>query len=95
MEQILAEDYIEFGRSGRVYTREDIVAAPRQPLDAVLSLADYDVRLFAEDVALATYNSEVTYDGVLEKGRRSSVWSRASTGWVIRFHQGTPYDNAG
>ena len=93
MEQVLAEDFFEFGRSGRVYNRDEILAAPGQPLDAVLPLPDFDVRLLAEDVALVTYNSVITYDGVLEKGRRSSIWSRTSTGWVIRFHQGTPYDN--
>jgi hypothetical protein len=92
MEQVLAEDFFEFGRSGRVYNRDEILAAPRQTLDAVLPLPDYDVRLLAEDVALATYNSAITYDGVLEKGRRSSIWSRTSTGWAIRFHQGTPYE---
>ena len=93
MEQVLAEDFFEFGRSGRVYNRDEILAAPRQSLDAVLPLPDFDVRLLTEDVALVTYNSVITYDSVLEKGRRSSIWSRTSTGWTIRFHQGTPYDN--
>ena len=93
MEQVMAEDFFEFGRSGRVYNRDDILAAPRQPLDAVLPLPDFDVRPLAEDVALVTYNSVITYDGILEKGRRSSIWTRTSTGWKIRFHQGTPYGN--
>ena len=92
MDQVMAEDFFEFGRSGRVYNRDEILTAARQPLDAVLPLPDYDVRLLAEDVALATYNSAITYDGVLEKGRRSSIWSRTSNGWMIRFHQGTAYD---
>jgi hypothetical protein len=93
MEQVLAEDFFEFGRSGRVYNRDDILAAPGQPLDAVLPLPNFDVRLLTEDVVLVSYNSVITYDGVLEKGRRSSIWSRTSTGWELRFHQGTPYDN--
>jgi hypothetical protein len=93
MEQVLAEDFFEFGRSGRVYNRDDILATPRQLLDAVLPLPDFDVRLLAEDVALVTYNSVITYDGSLEKGRRSSIWTRTSTGWQLRFHQGTAYGN--
>ena len=94
MEQLLAEDFFEFGRSGRVYRREDTLSVPRQPIEAVLPLPDFDARLLTEDISQVTYNSAVTYDGVLQKGRRSSIWSRASNGWVIRFHQGTPYDDA-
>ena len=94
MEQLLAEDFFEIGRSGRVYRRVDTLAVPRQPIEAVLPLPDFDARLLTEDIAQVTYNSAVTYDGVLQKGRRSSIWSRASNGWVIRFHQGTPYDDA-
>lgn len=94
MEQLFAEDFFEIGRSGRVYRREDTLSHPRVPIEAVLPLPDFDVRLLSEDIAQVTYNSAVTYDGVLQKGRRSSIWSRASNGWVIRFHQGTPYDDA-
>ena len=94
MEQLFAEDFFEFGRSGRVYRREDTLSVPRQPIEAVLPLPDFDARRLTEDIAQVTYNSAVTYDGLLEKGRRSSIWSRASNGWVIRFHQGTPYDDA-
>ena len=38
MEQLLAPDFVEFGRSGRVYRREDALAVPRGPIDAVLPL---------------------------------------------------------
>ena len=93
MEQLLAEDFFEIGRSGHVYSREATLSHPKQPIDAVLPLPDLNVRLLTEDVAQVTYNSAVTYDGVLQKGRRSSIWSRTSTGWVLRFHQGTPYED--
>ena len=94
MEQLFAEDFFEFGRSGRVYRREDTLSVPRQPIETILPLPDFDARRLTDDIAQVTYNSAVTYDGLLEKGRRSSIWSRASNGWVIRFHQGTPYDDA-
>ncbi len=92
MEQVLAEDFFEFGRSGRIYNRDQILTATRQPIDAVIPLPDFAVRMLAEDVALVTYNSKAAYNGVLEKACRNSIWSRTSTGWVIRFHQGTAYD---
>ena len=94
MEKLLAEDFFEIGRSGRIYGREDTLSIPREPIEAILPLPEFDVRLLTEDIAQVTYNSTVRYDDVLEKGRRSSIWSRSSNGWVIRFHQGTPYSGA-
>lgn len=92
MSDIIAPDFLEFGRSGRIYRREDSLAVPRQPIDAVLPLPDFDARLLHPDIAQVTYNSAVTYDGVVQHARRSSIWSRTSSGWVLRFHQGTPCD---
>lgn len=92
MDRVLGEDFVEFGRSGRVYDRAAILASPRGPIDARLPLPDFAARLIAPDVALVTYNSLATYDGVVERGRRSSIWSRTADGWVLRFHQGTPYN---
>jgi len=92
MSEVIAPDFLEFGRSGRVYRREDSLAVPPHAIDAVLPLPDFRARLLHPDVAQVTYNSAVTYDGVVQRARRSSIWSRTPEGWVLRFHQGTPYD---
>jgi hypothetical protein len=92
MSEIIAPDFLEFGRSGRIYRREDSLAVPRQPIDATLPLPDFEARLLHPDIAQVTYNSSVRYDGVVQRARRSSIWSRTPSGWVLRFHQGTPYD---
>ncbi len=94
MEKLLAEDFIEFGRSGRIYRREDTLSHSKQPINAVIPLPNFAVRLIADDVAQVTYNSAVTYDGVGEKGRRSSLWTRNGQESILRFHQGTPYTDA-
>lgn len=95
MEELLAPDFVEFGRSGRVYRREDTLAVPRGPIDAVLPLPGFRVRSLSPEIAQVTYDSAVTYGGVVQHARRSSVWSRAAAGWVLRFHQGTPTDSSG
>lgn len=91
MERTLAPDFFEFGRSGRTYTRQEILAMPRGPIDAELPLANLRIRLLDANTAHVTYTSKVRYEGVVEFGRRSSLWSRAGDTWVLRFHQGTPY----
>ena len=93
MNEVIAPDFFEFGRSGRVYRREDTLGVTSQPIEARLPLQDFRARLIAPDVAQVTYNSAVKYSGVYEYGRRSSIWSRTPTGWVLRFHQGTPFDS--
>jgi hypothetical protein len=91
MERALAPDFFEFGRSGRTYTRQQILDLPRETIVAQRLLEDLRVRLLDANTAQLTYNSRVRYQDVVECGRRSSIWSRAGDTWVLRFHQGTPF----
>jgi hypothetical protein len=90
-EQRFATDFFEFGRSGRVYTRDQIIQLDSQPIHAVLPLPNIAIRLLDRNTAQVTYNSQVEYDSFVEYARRSSIWSRTESGWIMRFHQGTPY----
>lgn len=90
-EQRFAADCFEFGRSGRIYTRDQIIRQDSQPIHAVLPLPNLAIRLLDMNTAQVTYNSQVEYDGTIEYARRSSIWSRTESSWVMRFHQGTPY----
>ncbi|WP_172425071.1 DUF4440 domain-containing protein [Vandammella animalimorsus] len=93
MEQHLAADFIELGRSGRTYTRAQCLAAAPQPIVCRLPLPNLQVRLLDADTAQLLYDSIVTREtGELEHTHRSSLWTRtAAGGWVMRFHQGTPF----
>jgi hypothetical protein len=88
MEWVLADDFGEFGRSGRVYARADTLAVGGESIDA--QLRDIEVGLIAEGVALVTYVSEVRHEQ-LDLANRSSVWVRRDGRWQLRFHQGTPF----
>ena len=91
MQKALAVDFFEYGRSGKTYTREQILAAPRDAIHAVIPLPNLTARLIDENTAQVTYDSAATYDGVVEYAHRSSIWSRTTRGWEMRFHQGTPF----
>ena len=94
-----SDDFVEFGRSGRVYTRAEIIRTDSHPIHAKLPLANLHVTALDDNIVLVTYNSEAVYAGVVEHARRSSIWSRSPSpnqspkqaAWVMRFHQGTPY----
>jgi hypothetical protein len=93
-ERRFAADFFEFGRSGRVYTRDRIIQLDSQPIHAVLPLPNLAIRLLDKNTAQITYNSHVDREGIIEYARRSSIWSRTESGWVMRFHQGTPYQTS-
>ena len=89
MESILAPDFFEFGRSGRVYQKEETINALSQKINAKFPLKDFKIKLIGPNVALITYVSEVQYEE-LEVGNRSSLWLNTPDGWRLQFHQGTP-----
>jgi DNA-binding MarR family transcriptional regulator len=94
MERTLAPDFFEFGRSGRVYTREDIIAMQPGAAPLRYSLRDFKITPIDREVALVTYVSEV---GAREpaRGNRSSLWRKTPGGWQLSFHQGTAVLGAG
>lgn len=92
MDRILADDFFEFGRSGRIYNREQILIFSSDYIDAALPLPGFRARLLSADVAQVTYQSAVTIEGTVHYARRCSIWSRTTDGWKLRFHQGTPYE---
>lgn len=90
MERLFAEDFLEFARSGRIYTREECLSHEPQDIDALLPLPNFEVRLLTPEVAQVRYESRVACGGAEQRGNRSSIWSRVGDSWVLRFHQGTP-----
>jgi hypothetical protein len=66
MELLLAADFTEFGRSGRVDTRDDMLEPVDHPINVALPLENFAVRRIADDVALITYTSRLTRGGGIE-----------------------------
>lgn len=85
-----AADFVEFGRSGRTYTRSQIIRTDSSPIDARLS--NLQMRRIDDNTVLVTYDSAAVYNGKTEHARRSSIWTKSDAGWVMRFHQGTPFN---
>jgi hypothetical protein len=94
MEQYFAPDFFEFGRSGRVYDREEMLfdAKDAAEIKAKLPLEKFHARYLSEDIVQVTYISELDWEGEILRGNRSSIWSRVGDGWQLRFHQGTPIE---
>ena len=76
MDAVLADDFFEFGRSGRIYSREECLSISGHSINAVLPLPNFNARFLSHDIVHTTYRSIVTYDGGIEFGNRSSIWLR-------------------
>jgi ribosomal-protein-serine acetyltransferase len=88
MDAILAADFVEFGRSGRVYGRDDVLAFGPSRIDA--HLIGLRVTEIDRDTRLVTYVSEVRTADAIDLANRSSLWVRSGGSWQLVFHQGTP-----
>lgn len=89
MDRVLAPDFFEFGRSGRVFTREEILQTPYMKILCKFPFLNFSVHPLSQEIVLTTYISEVLYEE-WEYANRSSIWMKTKLGWQIRFHQGTP-----
>lgn len=90
MEATFAPDFFELGRSGRRYTRDELLPDGTETGSIDATLHDLTTRALSSDLALVTYISEVRTPTGTEWANRSSIWDRSSGRWQIRFHQGTP-----
>jgi len=77
MERVLDPDFHEFGRSGRRWSRHEILSMPTGEITVAWPPQHLRVQLVAPGVALLTY-VVVAADG--EASTRSSLWVRERTG---------------
>ncbi len=90
---LLADDFIEFCSSGKVYKYErgDFFADGTN-IDALKwEIEDFSVDLIANDIILAKYKV-IKYSELEENKKyslRSSIWKCTNSEWKMIFHQGT------
>jgi len=81
LDRLVSDQFVEFGSSGRVYAKHDVIAQMLAQPSVTVSVTDFHVLALSPDVALATYRTG--------RSLRSSVWRREGGHWRIVFHQGT------
>ena len=89
LESLLADDFVEFGSSGRVWTRREIVAELLEQPASSIEIDSVESRFIGTDVILITYKSRRTAESDAREALRSSIWQRKEGTWKIIFHQGT------
>jgi hypothetical protein len=89
LEELLDPEFAEIGKSGRLWTRGEMIAAlvaDTDPEQHTASSSEMSGRSVGPGLVLLTYVTEV--EG--RRARRSSLWRRSTQGWRVLHHQGTP-----
>ena len=87
LDQLLSYDFLEFGESGKRYTKLQILDLLPKQREMECRIDDFKVTKISENTMLATYRLEK--DGK-SRSLRSSLWQFRDARWQIVFHQGTP-----
>jgi hypothetical protein len=89
LKKLLADDFFEFGSSGRVLYKDEDIADDGIGI-VKMTLSDFEIHPLTDDIVLATYRifNEITNQHSL----RSSIWKLNEGVWKMVFHQGTKTD---
>jgi hypothetical protein len=83
---LLAEEFREFGSSGRAWSRAAILdLLATEPWQSAPVVEEFEMQRIAMDAALVTYRTVRSQQATL----RSSIWMLREGLWQMVFHQGT------
>lgn len=92
LDVLITEDFIEFGSSGKVYTKKDVLVNLPSAPEIEFVMSDFEVRVLSSDIVQSIFKTEKTnlQTGEISKSLRSSLWRNEDGTWKMLFHQGTP-----
>jgi hypothetical protein len=91
LDELLADEFLEFGSSGRIFNRAAIIAELQTESYNPPIISDFEARLLAPGLALVTYRTTRHAGGPqpASSALRSSLWVERDNRWQVLFHQGT------
>ena len=90
--KMLADDFREFGGSGRVFDKGQIIDALKTQAPVELWLDEFQAMSLAPEIVLVTYRGNCRFPDTdrVWHSLRSSIWRYRDGSWKVVFHQGTP-----
>lgn len=85
---LLADEFVEFGSSGRVYSKADLVETLQAETLSKQTTSHFKATYLSADAALLTYRIHLHREPPVFT-LRSSIWCRAGGKWKMIFHQAT------
>jgi hypothetical protein len=92
VEALIADDFVEFGKSGDVFNKKDIIdQLEKEVVDLQINISDFIAKELSPEVVLVTYTANMLDDdnATTISTNRSSIWVWRDQRWQMVFHQGT------
>ncbi len=91
LNELIVDNFLEIGSSGRNYNKEDILNELPSQSEIKFSMKDFNAIEISVDTILATYQVEkiILESNEKTKSARSSIWQNKNGNWQMIFHQGT------
>ena len=89
LDKVLHEDFMEYGKSGKVFYKKDILEDTNTVINAVFPFENLKVKNISDNTYLITYVVTIKENNELIKTNRSSIWIGDSEFIQLIFHQGT------
>ncbi len=92
LNKLLADEFIEITKSGKVCTKSGIINALSNETSAEIKMSEFSLSVLAENIILVRYIAHQIPQKVhpVVVSRRSSIWKLFGDNWKMIFHQGTP-----
>jgi hypothetical protein len=90
LSSLLADEFREFGSSGRTFSKAEIIDILQSESPGYLSLKDFEACSVSETTVLVTFRAVKEVAGLAPvESLRSSLWIYRDERWQMLFHQGT------
>ena len=92
LNNLLADDFKEFGSSGLVYTKQNVLERLPSSTDKVVYVvSDFEMKSLSEDIVMANFKTDRVINNIERvSSLRTSLWRKENDVWRMFFHQGTP-----
>jgi len=89
---LIADEFVEFGSSGRVWDKGAVLETVPGESGLTFELSDFAARDLGPNVVHATFRVSISNSESVRHSLRSSLWVLRDDRWQLLFHQGTPSD---
>ena len=91
LSELIADDFVEYGSSGTVYGKKDILKLLPSDPGPEMEIEEYHARPLSPQVVLINYKvyTRRRDNGPPTRSERSSIWRLTDGRWQIVFHKGT------
>lgn len=92
VEELLSDDFMEFGTSGTIYNKKQVIESLQKESKSVFTITDFEIKEITSAAVLVTYRTAKRDSKTNESSSalRSSIWILKDHRWKLQFHQGTP-----